>query len=750
MTFLSINQFAMANEDRVMKKITLGISGMSCSACSNGLEKHLNKKDGVISAEVNLVMANATVTFDEQVLSQKDIEAFIKEAGFKSTGLFDLSKVDDKPKPIYPLIIFGVFTLLIMYVAMGHMIGLWVPDIISPSKNPLGYALALIVLVIPFFVYGYDIFINGIKSLIRLAPNMDTLVSMGVIASFLFSVFYTAQIALGNHHYAHALYFESCATVIYFIKLGRYLDSLGKSKTKQAIKDLVKITPDDAVIIKDENTVRVTIDQIVKGDIVVTKSGEKFAVDGTILSGTAHVDESFITGESKPVLKKVGDKVVAGSINLDGYIEYSAEKIGRDSTVSEIVKMVVEASNTKMPIAKTVDKVCLVFVPTIMVLALLSFLGYWIFGAGIFRAIKTFVTVLVVACPCALGLATPLAVVVGEGICAKHGVLIKDSKVLEIASKATVVVFDKTGTLTYGDQKIAVLNNYSSLSDNEVLTIACAIESKSSHPIATAFAKQLKDKHLSPIDAEEVVTIAGKGVQGIINGNKYFIGSAKLLQDINVFNDRLTDAEELAKLGNTVVYLADDKKVLALFGVNDTIRDGAYNLINDLKNSGVRTIMLSGDNEKVAKLVCDKLSLDEFKAGVSPKEKAQYIKELKSKGEVVIMFGDGINDSPALTTADVGISIKSGTDIAVDSANVILLGEEVDKIFDFINVSKKTIRCIKQNLFWAFLYNSLMVPIAMGALSFIGFIINPMLASIAMVLSSICVILNTLKLRLIK
>ncbi len=733
-----------------MKKITLGISGMSCSACSNGLEKHLNKKEGVILAEVNLVMANATVTFDETILSQKDIEQFVKEAGFKSTGLYDLSKMDDSNKPIYPLIIFGVLTLLLMYVAMGHMFGLYIPDIISPSKNPLWYAIALIVLVIPFFVYGYDIFVNGIKSLIHLAPNMDTLVSMGVVASFAFSLFYTVLIGLGNHHYAHELYFESCATVIYFIKLGRYLDSLGKSKTKQAIRDLVKITPDDAVILKDGVLTRVTIDQIIKNDIVVTKAGEKFAVDGTIVSGTAHVDESFITGESKPVLKKVGDTVVAGSINHDGYIEYSAEKIGRDSTVSEIVKMVIEASNTKMPIAKTVDKVCLIFVPAIIILALLSFVGYWAFGAGFSVAIKTFVTVLVVACPCALGLATPLAVVVGEGLCAKKGILVKDSKVLEIANKATVVVFDKTGTLTYGDQQIAVINNYSSLSDNEILTIASSIESKSSHPIATAFSKQLKERRLAVIDATAITTVAGRGISGIINGNKYFVGSAKFMAEENIFNDKQLDEEELSSHGNTIVYLADSEKVLAIFGVNDTIRAGAYNLVLDLKNSGVKTVMLSGDNEKVAKLVADKLGIDEYHAGVSPKDKSQFIKELKAKGEIVVMFGDGINDSPALTVADVGISVKSGTDIAMDSASVILLGEEVDKISDFLTISKKTIKCIKQNLFWAFLYNSLMVPIAMGALSFVGFTINPMLASIAMVLSSICVILNTLRLRLIK
>jgi Cu+-exporting ATPase len=452
-----------------MKKITLGILGMSCSACSNGLEKHLNKQQGIVNASVNLVMANATIEYDDTLLDLKTIENFIKSAGFKSSGIFDLNKPDGNKEKSYPLIIFALLTVVLMYVSMGHMVGLYLPKCISPETSPIGYALALILLAVPFLYYGKDIFIGGVKSIIYLSPDMNALVTLGVGASFIFSVVYSVLIFLGNHTLVHNLYFESVGAVIFFVKLGRKIDGTSKAKTRQAIRDLVQITPKNAVVLRDGQEVSVTIDLVEKGDTLVCRPGEKIAVDGVITNGKAHLDESFITGESKPSLKTVGNTVVAGSVNFDGYLEYSAQKIGRDSTVSEIVNMVVEASNTKLPIAKTADKICGVFVPFVMVVAVLTFIGQLIFAQGLSQAITAFVTVLVVACPCALGLATPLAIVVGEGLCAKKGILVKNGKTMEVADKTSVVIFDKTGTLTYGDLRVFKAFNYSDLTDGELL-----------------------------------------------------------------------------------------------------------------------------------------------------------------------------------------------------------------------------------------------------------------------------------------
>ena len=733
-----------------MKKIILGVSGMSCSACSNGLEKHINKQQGILSVSVNLVMANVSVEYDETLLSIKDIEFFIKQAGFKSTGLYDINKSDDAKKPLYPLIIFGVLAVVLMYVSMGHMINLPVPFFVNPSKNAIGYSVALIILVVPFFIYGTDILVGGVKSLFHKAPNMDTLVTMGVTASFLFSLFYTVLIFTGKTQYVHNLYFESCATIIFFIKLGRHIDYESKSKTKQAIKDLVTITPYNAVVLRDGQEITVTIDEINKGDTVVCRAGEKFAVDGVIISGSAHVDESFITGESKPQLKKEDSLVVAGSINYDGYVLYRAEKIGKESTVSEIVKMVVEASNTKMPIAKTADKVCGIFVPSVMAIAFITFVSYLLFTHDYALSIKTFVTVLVVACPCALGLATPLAVVVGQGICAKHGILVKDSKVMEIANKTNVVIFDKTGTLTHGNLRIAKTFNYSNLTDEEIFLITASIESASTHPIGKAFTEKLIELNLSPIAVSDVNVVNGKGLTAKIDGKTYIVGSQKILEEFNIANDRLSDENELLSEGNSIVYLACENSILSLFGVNDTVKPDANALIEQLKANNITPIMLSGDNPLVAEKIANKVGIEKFFGGVMPNDKAKFVNKIKNDKNVVLMCGDGINDSPALVSADIGVSVKNGTDIAMDSSDVILLGEGLSKVYDFINISKRTLKCIRQNLFWAFFYNALMIPLACGALSFIGVTINPMLAGLAMVLSSLTVIFNTLRLKFIK
>ena len=734
-----------------MKKIILSIDGMTCSACSNGLEKYLNKQNGIIEANVNLVMANATIMYDENILEKEKLDEFVKQAGFKSLGEFKNIDIENKNKQEkIKFIIFTILAILLMYISMGHMINLPIFSFIDIKTNPINYSICLFLFAIAFMIYGYDILKNGYKNLIHATPNMDTLVGIGVLSSFLYSIYSMIMIINGHTEYTHDLYFESAAIVIYFIKLGRYLDGISKDKTKEAIKKLVKITPSQATIKVDGKEKKVTLDEIHKGNIVVCKPGEKIAVDGEILEGTAHFDESFITGESKPSNKTIGDKVIAGSINYDGYIEYKAERIGKESTISEIVRLVVEASNQKAPIAKIADKVSGYFVPTVIVIAILTFIIYLMMGYEFSDSLIRFVTILVVACPCSLGLATPLAIIVSEGLCASNGILVKKSEVLENAQKVDTIVFDKTGTLTYGKLKISEIRNYSDISDEKLLQLIGSIESKSTHPIGKAFENYLDENNLEKLDVEKLENISGLGITGEVNGEKLILGNAKILEKYNIKNTYKKYEKELAEKGNSIVYVADNNKVLAIAGVNDIVRKNAVNVIKELNENKIETIMLTGDNKETAEKIAKEIGITRIISNVLPAEKTQVIKDLKQQNKYVMMCGDGINDSPALATANIGISVNSGTDIAMDSSDVILIKNDLISIVNLINISKKTIRNIKQNLFWAFFYNCLMIPIAMGLFTGFGISINPMIASIAMMFSSITVILNALRLKRIK
>ncbi len=731
-----------------MKRINLKIGGMSCSACSNGLEKYLNKQTGVISASVNLVMANALIEYDESVLNRKRIEKFVKEAGFESLGLYDEFEKSDSAK--ISKLRFAVMTALaviLMYISMGSMIGLPEIPFLAMHTHDKAFASSLLILTVPFLVYGFDIIKSGFKNLFHRTPNMDTLVTLGVLTSLIYSIFSVVMIFMGHHHYIHKLYFESAAIVIYFIKLGRYIDSVSKDKTKEAVQSLVQITPKDAVIKTAEGEKKVTIDEIQKGDTVICKPGERVAVDGTITFGKAHLDESFITGESKPAAKEVGARVIAGSISYDGYIEYSAERIGRESTISEIVHIVTEASSAKIPLARIADRISSYFVPTIIGIAILSFIGYLVAGQGFNAALNTFVTVLVVACPCSLGLATPLAIVVSEGRCAKNGILIKKGDVLETASKINKVVFDKTGTLTYGNLKISRIIDCGKMPEKDMMSLVCSAEAKSNHPISKAFAEYAKENALKLSEPEQFESIDGMGIRTVIGGKPYCFGNAKLLAKLGIENDRLDDANALADEGNTLVYVADEKQILSIIGINDVIRDNVDDLIKKLRSARVEPIMLTGDNEQTAKKIAAQAGMEHVISGVLPAEKGNVIKELKANGDLVMMIGDGINDSPALALSDIGVSVNSGSDIAMNSADVILMNDDLMKIPELISTSKATVRNIKQNLFWAFFYNCLMIPIAVGALSRFDITINPMIASLAMTLSSFTVIINALRLR---
>ncbi len=724
-----------------MNKVILKIDGMSCSACSNGLEKYLNKQPGVISASVNLVLAQSMIEYDDSIKIE-DLNRFIKEAGFESLGIYDPKLEDKKDNKKIFLIVFAILAVLTMYISMSHMVHLPVIPFLHMMNHPVNYAVSLFILSVMFLVYGLDIFKQGIKNAMHKTPNMDTLVTVGVFASFLYSTFNMILVFMGNHDLVESLYFESVTTIIFFIKLGRFIEGKGKEKTLDAIKELVKITPQNATIKVGDTEKKVTIDEVKINDVLVVRPGEKIAVDGVIISGSCYLDEAFITGESMPYKKEVGSKVLAGSINMDGYALYKAEKIGKNSAISEMVRLVSEATNTKAPIAKLADKVSGIFVPSIILIAILSFIGYIIFGFDVGDAIKTFTTILVVACPCALGLATPLAIVISEGVCAKQGILIKESKTLENAGKVNTIVFDKTGTLTFGNLRIFKTFCYSK-NEKDLLHKTAAIESKSGHPISKAFSKYLDKK----IKVDKFKNIPGIGLQGIVNEKEIYVGNGKLFKKLNMENNHKKDEEYLSKNACSIIYVIEHKEVIGLIGVKDIVRNDAKKMISKLKKLNKEVIMLTGDNEVTAMIISEDLGIKKVIANVMPKDKTNVIKDLIKNGKNVMMVGDGINDAPALASANIGVSINSATDIAADSSDVILTNDNLNRIISLIKISKKTIKNIKQNLFWAFFYNVLMLPIAIGFFKPLGIMINPMVASIAMMLSSLTVVFNALRLK---
>ena len=732
-----------------MKKVLLKIGGMTCSACSSGLEKYLNKQDGVVRANVNLVMNNASIEYDDKKLSLKDIEKFVDKAGFESLGIDNLKKEERKKSgEKINLILTSIFSIAILYVSMAYMIGL--PDIpfLSMMEHPLNYAVSLLVLTTVVLGLGYNILKNGIKNLIHGTPNMDTLVTIGVLASFIYSVYETVQIFLGDASFVHSLYYESAAIVIFFIRIGKYVEGINTDKTKEAIQELMTITPNSAVIERDGKELTVTLDEIEKGDIVICKPGEKVAVDGAVVYGISHINESFITGESMPVKVEVGSKVIAGSINYEGAIKYKAEKIGRESTVSEIVRMVVEATNTKAPISKLADRVSSVFVPIVIAIAIITFIVWLIIGKSFAVALNYFVTVLVVACPCSLGLATPLAIVIASGVCSKKGILVKNSESLENAHKVKTIIFDKTGTLTKGTLSFSKMYNYSDLNDDDIFKIIAGVEKKSGHPIAKAIVEEAEKRNIDFDEVKEFKAILGQGVFAVVENYDVLIGNKRLMDANNITADE-SDFRELVNDGNSILYVSLNNKIVALIGVKDVVKENVSEVISSLKKKNINVVMLTGDNEVTAKKIAETVGIETVVANVMPSQKAEYVEKFKKDG-LVMMCGDGINDSVSLVKADIGVSVSSGTDIAMDSAQVVIMNDNLDRINDLIRISSKTIRNISGNLFWAFFYNICMIPIAMGVFVGLEVSMNPMLAALAMVFSSLFVVLNALRLRVVK
>lgn len=726
-----------------MKKITLSVDGMTCSACSVGLEKYLNKQDGIKATSVNLVLGTATIIYDETKLTPDDLDKFVSKAGFKSLGEFKgLEEINKKKKTKINLIIFTVLILIFMYISMGQMLNLPVPNILSKDENPVNYVITIFILSLAFLIYGFDIIKNGYKNAIHLTLNMDTLITLGVFSSFLYSLYNMILILNGNYDKVHDLYFESSAMVIYFIKLGRYFEGISQNKTKEAIKKLVTVTPDKAYLKENDKIKEITLDEIKKDDILVCHPGEKIAADGTIVSGEAHLDESFITGESSPLKKSLNDKVITGSINYDGYIEYKAEKFGKNSAISEIVKLVTEASSDKSKIETLADKISGYFVIIVIILATITFLLHLLTGNSFGASLNYFVTVLVVACPCSLGLATPVAIIISEGLCASHGLVIKKSSAFETANKIKAIIFDKTGTLTYGKPRISEIINYTDKPDDEILKLVSSAEIKSSHPLSTAFKNYIENHNLKPYDSSDFKNTPGKGIEATVNSQKLIIGSSSFLKEnkIKISKNKIKN--------NTLIYVSINGKLSAVISISDVIRKETKEVIEKLNSQGIQTIMLTGDNSTVAKAISSSLNIKEYYASQTPKDKAQVIQKLKEKYGYIMMCGDGINDSIALTKADIGLSLKGASDIAINCADVILIKDDLMGILNLLKVSKKTFRKIKQNLFWSFFYNSLMIPIAMGLVKELN--ISPVIASIAMMFSSIFVVLNSLSLNKIK
>ncbi|MBR1540149.1 MAG: cation-translocating P-type ATPase [Clostridia bacterium] len=722
-----------------MKKRILNIEGMTCSACSGGLEKYLNKQPGIEYASVNLVMAQAQIEYDEKKLSASDLDRFVKEAGFKSLG--DDSSTTSRKSSFRSLIVFAVLAIFLMYISMGEMFHLPVPRILDKMENPKGFASLQMGITILFLIWGFDIIKNGFKNLIHGMPNMDSLVGIGVLINFFYSFYNTILIYQGNSELAHNLYFESSAMIVLFVKIGRFIDKTNKAKAVDTIKNLVTITPQSGTILKDGIETLVPINEIKKGDIVISRPGEKIAVDGTVMKGQTHTDESFITGESTPVSKKEGSKVLAGSINYDGYIEYVAENIGKDSSISHIVDLVVEATNSKAPIARLADKISSVFVPVIFSIAVITGLLNLFIGNSNEVSLMSVVTVLVVACPCSFGLATPLSMVVAIGNASKNGIVIKSSASLENLNQIDTVAFDKTGTLTKGEMEIA---DSKFIGNKEAyLNVLKSLEAKSNHPLAKGICKSGADLYQN-FEVEEFEEIPGQGVTGKVEGVTYYAGNKKLFESQKIKMNFEKEEKLFTKKGESIVFFGSDLGVFGIVGLKDTMKPTAEEAISKLiYTSKKKVIMLSGDNTRTAREIAEEVGIKDIYAEMSPKEKMDKIHEL-NQNQNVLMVGDGINDSPSLKSAAIGVSVANGTDISSDSSDIILLSEDMKKIPYLFELGSKTIRIIKQNLIWALFYNVLMIPLATG---FFPIKLNPMIAALAMVFSSLTVVLNSLRLR---
>ena len=737
------------------------VSGMSCAACSSRVEKAVGKVDGVTSCTVSLLTNSMSV---EGTATTEQIISAVENAGY-GASLKSNAKVisnnnilEDKETPLMKkrLIFSLIFLVILMYFSMGHMmLGLPLPKYFNDNHIAMG--LVQLFLTITIMVINQKFFINGFKGLIHKSPNMDTLVALGSGASFVYSVYAlfvmtTAQLNGGSNaamEYMNEFYFESAAMILALITVGKMLEAYSKGKTTDALKGLMKLAPKTAVIYKDNKEINVPIEQVKKGDIFVVKPGETIPVDGVVVYGESAVNESALTGESIPVDKAIGDSVTSASINQSGYIRCQASRVGEDTTLSQIIKMVSDASATKAPIAKIADKVSGIFVPVVITIAIITIVVWLLMGESVGFALARGISVLVISCPCALGLATPVAIMVGNGKGAKNGILFKTAAALEQTGGTNIVALDKTGTITKGEPKVTDIIPNDDISENELLSLAYSIELNSEHPLAKAVIEKAEEVNSNKYEVTEFKALAGNGLKGTINGSEVIGGSLKFISsNIDLNNDIIKKAEMLAENGKTPLLFANNNKLIGIIAVADVIKEDSEQAINELKNMGIRVVMITGDNEKTANAISKTVGVDEVIAGVMPEGKDKVIRQLKENGKVA-MVGDGINDAPALTSADIGIAIGTGADIAVDAADVVLMKNNLTDVPAAIRLSRAVLRNIHENLFWAFIYNVIGIPLAAGVfIGILGWKLNPMFGAAAMSLSSFCVVSNALRLNL--
>ncbi|WP_276929671.1 heavy metal translocating P-type ATPase [Herbinix luporum] len=738
---------------------TLKIEGMTCAACAKAVERAVGKLEGISQAKVNLATERLTINYEPSIIRLSDIKNAVKKAGYKAQDVESAmdSDRDNKLKAKKSLwqrfIVSLICTVPLLYISMGHMIGLPLPRFLDPMINPAAFAIAQLVLTLPVIAVGYKYYLVGFKTLLKGSPNMDSLIAIGTSAAVIYGIFATVQILQGDGSYAMELYFESAAVILTLITLGKYFETVSKGKTSEAIKKLMGLAPKTATIIREDRELNIAIDEVEVGDIIVVKPGEKLPVDGIVISGTTSVDESMLTGESIPVEKHAGDTVIGASINKNGSIRYRATRVGKDTTLAQIIKLVEEAQGSKAPIAKMADIISGYFVPIVIILALLAGLAWYIIGGeSVIFALTIFISVLVIACPCALGLATPTAIMVGTGKGAEHGVLIKSGEALETAHKINTVVFDKTGTITEGRPKVTDVFTADNISKEELLKISASAEKGSEHPLGEAIVDFANDMGIDTVNVTDFMAIPGHGIEVTIDENQVLLGNRKLMTErkINLENwEQISD--KLADEGKTPMYIAISGKLAGIVAVADTVKESSKRAIESLHRMGIEVTMITGDNKKTAQAIARQVGIDRVLAEVLPQDKADKVKELQSKGRKVAMVGDGINDAPALAQADIGIAIGSGTDVAMESADIVLMRSDLMDVPTAIQLSRSTIGNIKENLFWAFAYNTIGIPIAMGILYiFGGPLLNPMIAGAAMSLSSVSVVTNALRLKRFK
>ncbi len=745
--------------------VQLAISGMHCAACSARIEKVIGNIQGVDECSVNLATEKARVRFDPALVSVDDITRSIDGLGFGATETEGdgqeeelegaLEKLHAMRRRLLPLFLLAS---VIFFISMGHMIGITLPAFLDPGISPLNFALVQFILVLPVLWMGRNFYINGVPAFFRGVPNMDSLIAMGTGAAFIYSTWNLVEICLGIDPFSKAgdLYFESAAMLIALVSLGKYFEAKSKAKTTDAIRQLMELAPEEAILLKDGEQQKIAVSAIKAGDLLLVKPGERVPVDGVIVVGRSSVDESMLTGESLPVVKKEGDLLLGGTLNRKGALTLRAEKVGEDTMLAKIVQLVREAQGSKAPIANLADRISLYFVPTVMTIATIAgFSWYFIGEAGFTFSLRIFIAVLVIACPCAMGLATPTSIMVGTGRGAQLGVLVKNGEVLELAGKVDCIVFDKTGTLTAGKPTLTDIHLEGSLGEETVLGFAAAAEIQSEHPLAESLMSAASEKSLILPEVVFFTSITGRGVEAELEkeGVKYsvLIGNSMLMQEKNVkgLNADLEEkAQKWAADGKTVLYLSVDDNFAALLAIADPVKKEAVAAISDLKAMGLDLVMLTGDNEVTAGAIARQVGIERVIAGVLPDRKEQEVVRLQEKGQLVAMVGDGINDAPALTRADVGIAMGTGIDVAIESADIVLMQGDPKGVSTAIGLSRATMTNIRQNLFWAFAYNVVGIPVAAGVLAiFGGPTLNPMVGGAAMAFSSVSVVTNALRLR---